>query len=107
MERRKSLGKKITAEEAKETVNLFHPGLGYDTMHKPIFPKGRRDICLVMASRTNGRDYGYDVACLVQAHSCNTILKIEGYLVLEKFEMISDEWARIKFKGFDEITEEL
>lgn len=55
----------LTPQEAKSLIERVGPKLGYDFTSQPVFPEGRKDVCVVKHTAENGSDYGYDVVYLV------------------------------------------
>lgn len=59
----------MNKQEVMRLVGSVVPRLGCDYTRDPIFPEGRDDVCVVLHTAENGRDYGYDVAYLVWEES--------------------------------------
>jgi len=56
----------LNVEEVRELISKVGPSLGCgDFTYDPIFPEGRKDVCVVSHMAEDGHSYGFDTLYLV------------------------------------------
>lgn len=99
--------KELTAEEAKALVNRLGPSLGYDLTYSPVFPKDRKDVCVVRRMAENGTTYGFDTIYLIWKNLYGSLeydkvmdsKETKDYIFPDAIEVTTDGHVLIKLRS--------
>jgi len=95
----------LDSKEVKSLIDGVGPSLGYDHTSAPIFPKGRKDVCVVRRMTENGSTYGFDTIYLVWKESDGAVKYKEiknskdtkDYIHIDSIVVKKDGGVSVKF----------